>query len=283
MRITPVINRGYKPVFKSSCKDDYQEDGVWGYHPDGSSTLEMRDKRQIPPARRLSEFELTKLLESLQKQPLVINDEKLQNIGIKSFRKIGKNSYAGATLEGRRNKLESLKEAGVERVIDLIGYQGYESDCESCGLEYTKFDLGILWWKNAAFCNKTIWLENKVQDLRLLMKEGKVREFIDNSDSHYDKEKREFIESFVNFIMAMRKGNLYIGCEHGTAKTNNALKLNYIFNPKYENFYSVGGFSLSQSLVNLYDNFTVEDKKNMRYTPEFEEKIKARLKIKTAP
>ena len=43
-----------------------------------------------------------------------------------------------------------------------------------------------------------------------------------------------FLNNFVKFIQTMQKDYVYIGCEYGKYKTDNALMVNKFFNPAFE-------------------------------------------------
>lgn len=252
----PVTN--YKPTFCSGLPPFYEE-----YLSKG----------------RMSDYELQKLIKNLTKQPQSISNDEINGLQIYNLRPVGNNnSYAGAVLAARPLELKTLKEAGIERVIDLVGYEGYESDCKSNGLEYIKFSLGSDYLNNAACCRKQDWLKHKMEELRFLNSEDEVQEFIRNSNQNYETEARHFITEFIDFINAMRKGNLYIGCEYGSGKTDCALRLNCIFNPEHKQFFYKKPAAIEcDAAAALHSKLTPEDKHAMEYTQEFDESITERL------
>ena len=78
----------------------------------------------------------------------------------------------------------------------------------------------------------------------------------------------------------MQKGHLYIGCEYGTYTTDNALMLNAYFNPLYikcSKYVTPYNKSLTNRLINLYQNLSTEHKNLMGWTKDFDALTKKAL------
>ena len=89
------------------------------------------------------------------------------------------------------------------------------------------------------------------------------------------------IDKIVDFIKAMQKGSVYFGCNHGMIRSNRAVTLDYYLNPLQKHG-SKGGFGLFDydDLLDLCDELTPEQKKEMQWTEAFEKELKAKLKSK---
>ena len=138
---------------------------------------------------------------------------RLKNLGISHFRLIDSNSVRGVTLANQRqNLLTELKECGVNTVIDLRPEGGEESKyaqaCNKNGLNY--FNLKIrdnMPIFNAPFSGKMTMEER--------------REAI-----------KKFVNQMIEFFKMMDDGKVYMACLLGLHRTDLAVTMNYLLNPK---------------------------------------------------
>ncbi len=221
---------------------------------------------------RLEEYELDKLKKTWTAPP---TDSFVKATGVKTYNgrivHRGKNCYRGATLVREWWELDKLKEAGVERVIDLEGYSDYERLCKNAGLKYCRFpvpDDGL--FSNAAFMNKEDFLEHEAR--KMYVRRLSENERVEYSKL-YDEKKEEFIEAFIGLVNVMKEGNFYIGCSLGTTKTNDVLCLNSLFNPEFGGFEWYGGSAILGPAKNLYNNLTEDHKKRLGWMPEWEQYV----------
>ena len=108
-----------------------------------------------------------------------------------------------------------------------------------------------------------------------LLRPMKLRAVIE-SDSIVDARFTKNIDRIVDFIKAIQKDSVYVGCDFGSDRTVTAMYLNYFLNPvTYYNsepphtppYFGHAGFA---DLIELYDKFTPEQKAYMGWTEEFE-------------
>ena len=85
----------------------------------------------------------------------------------------------------------------------------------------------------------------------------------------------------ISFIKAMQKEYVYMGCEYGTYKTDAAVMINNLFNPKVKGYckiYSPEMISdIPQIADEIYLNMTEKDKKELGWTPEFEQQFNKKI------
>ncbi len=179
---------------------------------------------------------------------------------------IGNCSYRGPQLDWR---LQKFKEAGIQCVIDLDGNSEYEKQIEKADLEYMSC-WDITNWKNNAYMSfdkykkSKYWQENGSLDIKTLK-------------NNFNEECRPFIDKLIKFVQRMQKGYCYIGCDFGTYRTNDALRIYKVFSPTPVPFdVPQIGFQDNfkfDSIRNLYDKLTVEDKKALGWNNELIEQI----------
>lgn len=138
---------------------------------------------------------------------------RLKNLGISHFRLIDSNSVRGVTLANQNpTLLKELKECGVKTIIDLRPEGGEESkyaqNCKRNGLDYFNFKIR----DNMPIFNAPF--------------SGKM-----NAE-----ERRNSIEKFVkqmsSFFDLMDNGKNYMACLLGLHRTDLAVTMNYLLNPK---------------------------------------------------
>lgn len=211
-----------------------------------------------------------KLIEDLPLWNVVLVSEKL---GV----------YRGQSLQGDWGSLKTVQKAGIERIVDLAGYENLEDDCKDLGLEYHNYQMSpYLFMSNAMFQSEE---ENKLKyfnQSRLFgYKNEEQKKYRDRMMGVWHNAKNEEIDKFVKFIRFMQKGNLYIACEWGTYTTDNALMLNSFFNPLYvraPKFITQNNRIYLQRVQKLYQNFTAEHKELMGWTKEFDKATAEKLK-----
>lgn len=128
------------------------------------------------------------------KKPLTKNN--VSSLNITNLKLIPNNSLRGETLSSKKNRwaLKKLKGYGIESVIDLREKYLSEKYPQMCTLQGLKY------------YNFPI-------------------------DSHSVRDE-EIIKNFPLMFKVMDKGRYYISCAQGLHRTDIALALNYIFNPK---------------------------------------------------
>ena len=88
-------------------------------------------------------------------------------------------------------------------------------------------------------------------------------------------------DKLVEFIKEMQKEYVYMGCEYGTYKTDVAVFLNTLFNPKVKGYckiYSPDKIIYVPKTANeIYKNMTNKDKKELGWTKEFEKQFNKKL------
>ncbi len=288
MKIYPISQNRLN--FKSR---EYKDDGILGY--DDSISKQRRDnirawqetyytpyKSIYEKECNLSEFEMKQLLDGLMKKPKVVDYNKVTGIDAYNVRSVDSQeiNYRGSTLAHNPKALKTLKGAGIERVIDLVGYHWYDKNAKEAGLEYycPKFGRGQLGvWEEEAFVTRGEFLAKETMYYTPIEFE-KNKKYLENRMQAFDRHARTSVERFVEYIEVMQKGYYYIGCEYGTYKTDDYLLLNTVFNPKSEEkFIPFGHMFKLDFMKNLYDKLTPEDKKRMGWTKEFDESVPKRL------
>lgn len=253
MKIYPIIK---SVPFKSHIYDD---ENILGFDDDIS-----RQKRQfirehyneyIMPNQniyenepRLEEYKLKQLIDFFAKKPKKINGEDIYHLPLSNVRNISSsrrytpNIYRGSTLYDVPNwVITKLKEAGIKTIIDLAGYGDlYKNKIEQNNLEFVSF-------------------------------------YLDPTSFDYIADKTSEKDELIKFIKTMQKEYIYMGCEFGTYKTDAAITLNTLFNPKVKGACRVNSYyeiSYIWEMANeLYKLMTPKDKHSIGWTPEFEKKF----------
>lgn len=165
----------------------------------------------------MSQEELKGHLGKLINHPIVEN-EKMNKIGLVNLKYIGNDSYAGGmpivSDPKQLPKLQMLKDAGIRHIIDLDKVEGLEEECKKLGLDYFNFKHINCY---SEVCQDSEWYRN-----------GRWHR---ESDEFFEK-CRVQLDSIVKLVQTMQKGNVYIGCRNGTDYTDCALCLDHLFNPK---------------------------------------------------
>lgn len=164
------------------------------------------------------------------------------------------NSYRGQSPFENPSSLKLLKDAGIKTVVDLCGYTGFEDVVCKNGLEYFEFCVSERFFDKDIFSTRT--------------------------DTCAKLNNESFLNNFVKFIQTMQKDYVYIGCEYGKYKTDNALMVNKFFNPAFEdgkNYITSYNKEYLPCLRNLYNNLKPEHKTLMGWTKEFDSNFLPKL------
>lgn len=137
----------------------------------------------------------------------------LKTLDIPHLRLIDSNSVRGMSLANKPIQiLQGLKDAGIETIIDLRKEGSYDSkyarNCTSLGLNYFNFKIKE---NMAAF--------NMPGTTKLTTKE-----FTDMMEG--------FTKQLAYFFKLMDDGKVYMGCLLGLHRTDLAVVMNYLLNPK---------------------------------------------------
>ena len=232
---------------------------------------------------RMTDYKFGNSVNSIEKTHKHVNKNEILSLPLNNVKRIDgfENSYRGQTLCFAKNKyLETIKNAGVDTVIDLVGYFDYDTKVNNAGLDYHLFKIKDMYSSPACKSLKDYLNKNK----RLLV-EAKSEGMDIDIDLYLKRDKelflnktRDDINKFVGFINVMSKDNLYIGCEYGTRETDEALMWNSAFNPKNQDKpLNVDKMGLLSNMYNLYYNLLPEDKINMGWTKDTESKFIDRM------
>ena len=194
---------------------------------------------------RLEEYELKKLINFFLNKPKPVDGEIMSELPLSNLHRISDsqryapNIYRGSTLyDASEWVFDKIKAAGIKTIINLADYgNSYKEKVEKAGLEYLDFDI--------YHYIKSDWIDETVQKNKL-----------------------------VEFIKTMQKEYVYLGCEFGTYKTDAAIFLNTLFNPKVKGYCKIYSPKMvdyiPQAADQIYLNLTQKDKKSIGWTPEFE-------------
>lgn len=193
--------------------------------------------------------------------------------------------YRGSTPNSNLNSIKILKEAGVKHVVDLQGYGEVERVCKENHLDYFHIPIAEDLSEMQAFQSERDIELNVKRFAHFYQFDKNPKESMqkakDDSIARWGKNKDEYIEKFVKMINLLQEDNTYIGCEFGISRTNNAMLLNHLFNPKatrtpscrtkFNNVYM-------NDIAKLYYNLKPEHKAQMGWTEEFDKNFIPRLK-----
>ena len=289
MKITPII----KTIPFKSHNTNNDEDIKLGYDDTISQDARQlirkwHETTYIPyqsiyeKEPRLTDYQLGQLLKPLTNKPKEIDINSMMGLPVYNVRPIGNGkSYRGSTLVRHEQCLPTLKKAGIEKIIDLVGYNSYEKKANDAGLEYycPKFGEGIMGvWTEVIF-------DDYNQYARDYMKFIPYQKRSDESEiaklkANYQLDLRRSIDNFVELIQELQKDYYYIGCEYGTDRTSAVLLLNNVFNPKFkdEDLPYCRNFEVD-FMEQLYKNLTPQDKKRLGWDDEFDKNVPLKLKM----
>ncbi len=190
-----------------------------------------------------------KLKERFARKFKPVNQELLKEAGITNYAPVYPNGARGEALSSRKNRrfLKTVKDAGIDTIIDLRD-------------KYT----------SKAYPN--------------LCKQNKLRYYnipIDSSDI----DDKEIIKSLPLLFRLLNKGNYYIACAQGLHRTDIALSINYIFNPKASDIPVLKGHLRENTLKSddiirrinsIKKQLTPSEIKKLGWGKDFEETFKQR-------
>lgn len=224
--------------------------------------------------KKLSEYELKELLKQFNKKTTFLNNETLSKIGLYNLEQLGdSNSARGAMVRGYQTyKLDLLKDAGIQRIASLMKDPSLEEECIKRNMEYFYFDIN----QNAPCFEDKTSVENKSKSFWLnianIKDETVLKEYVKKDIASWEENTRETIKKITDFINFMQKDNVYIGCACGTYRTDFAVTLDSLFNPKAKHSFDLSSFTCPlKSLENLFANLTIKDKVKLGWVKDFEE------------
>lgn len=302
MKVFPISYTNQKVRFKAS-----DDEAVLGYDDEISqarrrlirehyNSYSMPNYNIYASQGRMDKYSFENLISSLKGKVNFFNKGSLHNsfepnytsiydLGLHNLKRIeGTESYRGSSIIDDVDKLPELKKAGIERIVDLVGYKDIEDACKKNSVEYFAFPVKENFWDNAAFKSKTdiIQGENKIYEEMFGIGAKASDSLITNALNLWEVNKTNFIDKFIDFIKIMQKDKVYIGCEFGTYKTDNALMLNYFFNSKMNTKHTgitqFNKFYLAREVENLYNNLTELNKKQLGWSNEFDRNFIKKLK-----
>lgn len=186
-------------------------------------------------------------------QKFLVNFEALKSLGIPNLHTVGNKGVRGESLSSSKNYkfLSKLKENGITTVIDLRTADYTEKFKAKCD----SFGLNYV----------HIPIDEKV-----------------TTD-------REILDNMSELFRQFERGHFYVACAQGRHRTDIALALNYIFNPKSnlsipkmyghikpDKFRCQDIFTRVNS---LYKAMTVQDRAKLGWTEEFEKNLPVRKKL----
>ena len=272
----------------SFCGDSH-EWKVFGIDEGGKEKREYirewHDKNHIPYQSiyeregRLSEYELSQLLGKLLRKGTVVNNEILNSIGLNNLEQLGdSNSYRGEMIKDyETEKLSMLKRAGIRCIVNLTNSPELEAKCNEFGVEYLHMNLKVdspcMQDRQSIVTKSRRYWEN----IASIKDKATLESFVNRDIKNWSSKSRESIEELINFVKFMQKDNVYIWCACGTLRTDFAVLINSLFNPKAN--YDCSNYELYylDSLKNLYTNLTESDKLKMGWTTVFDKQFMNRL------
>ena len=204
----------------------------------------------------LEAYPLNQLISNLANKPKNIDSKSILNLPLCNVRNIGgtnrfqPNIYRGQTLfEAPDYCIESIKKAGINTVIDLVGYgEDYKNRINAKGMDYMYFDINSYYHSYHSTSNLP----------------------------------KNYIENLIKFIKKIQEEYVYIACEYGTYKTDKAIMLNKIFNPKIGDKFcpisSLSQIGIPINFINIYNKLTQADKINLGWDEKFEKYVISKIK-----
>lgn len=285
MKVNPIKSFTFKA-------NNFNEDNTLGYDDEISQSRrkfirEHYDSYRMPyqsiyeTEGRLSEYRLNNLINTLTNKPRKVDYSSIISLPVPNIRSIGNNSYRGASMVDKPECLQVLKDAGIKHVISLYYSPEYEKAVKQTGLDYHCFDMkrgneaGIEGLWSCDVCKSKQSYENLIKGIF-----GDDKNAIEIRLVAYDRDSRGPIDELVGFVKRMQEGYCYVGCEFGTNTTSDALVyINRAFNPQDGRELEFFDYYKADCLRNLYDKLTVNDKKLMGWTKQFDLNFLPKLEI----
>ena len=175
---------------------------------------------------------------------------KIKELNIPNLKQIDNNGFRGESLSAGRNAkyLKQIKKCGIDTIIDLRTADYNKKYDKKCKfLGFNYFHIPI--------DSKTV-------------------------------SNREIINNLPILFERLEKGNFYIACAQGKHRTDIAIALNYLFNPKYKGKPPVmyghveNGKMRIQDIFtranSIYKELTPQDKTMLGWNKEFDKSFKQR-------
>lgn len=208
---------------------------------------------QKEPRKNLKHFyfltKFTEFKKRLKKKANTVDFELLENANIPNYSAIHPNGARGETLSSRKNRrhIKTLKEAGINTIIDLRNQYTSET--------YPK-----------------------------LCKQNNIRYYNIPIDSA-EIDDRKIIKKLPLLFKLLNQGNYYIACAQGLHRTDIALSINYVFNPKAKEIPVLKGHlrentlkteDIARRLNSIKKALTDKDIKSLGWKEGFEEAFEER-------
>ena len=281
-----AITPQYKPHFKAN--NDFN---VFGYDDEVSQTKrdyirEWHDNQFMPyqsiyeKEGRKSEFELKFMINDLVQKPLEVNHEQIFGLGLPNSRTLQNGIFRGAMIKpDELEKVGKLHEVGIRIIIPIgSGFLSLQDECAKFGIEYLPIEFKR---EEKAFKNFNDVKKGAEKFARYIanFNEEDVEKYMETDIRIWKKSSRAFIDNFTDYIQAMQKGNVYMGCEFGTYNTDTAVMFDYLFNPKMKHNTKISYYNKGflNSAENLYHNLTDIDKLKMNWPKDFDKIFFERL------
>lgn len=214
---------------------------------------EIKTPKKIPFSEVFLSSYLLYRLRNLGKESYSFNYDLLEKSGIPNLHPLNDDGVRGSTLSGRQGRkfIPVLKKAGIKNVIDLRG-------------------------GDASSVYEDICKKNGLKYYHIPI----------DSESMNSK---DIIEKLPELFDVMNKGKFYIACAQGLHRTDIAVAMNYLFNPKSSSVppkmyghISSDGFK-QQGIFNrtnsIFKNMTQEDKNKLGLSDFSKEDYKKKKKI----
>ena len=220
-----------------------------------------------------SEAEVKQMVSDLVRKPVIVDNNKLQQLNLYNLDTIGENSYRGAMIHSDNlEKVKKLYDAGIRTIIPVgRGFTDLQNACEKAGIEYQAVDFSEM--EDA--CKTIDDIKRSSQSFardEMGLGERGIEVWVNKKIRLWNKNSRAFIDKFTKYIQNMQKGNVYIGCDFGTYSTDTAIMFDYLFNPKMKHGNGLNMYNrvFADQAEDLYRNLTKSDKLKMGWTKDFE-------------
>lgn len=171
---------------------------------------------------------------------------KMYELNILNFRTVNSTSVSGGTFSVRSDiDLKTLKDAGIKTIIDFRGEatSDFAKRCQESGFDYFNFNLNNV----INMINSDYFIREKNEKIKISPK---------------------LIEKLEEFFKITNEGNVYMGCQFGIDRTNIALFMNYLMNPKVDNAPTILTWPYEKKKTVANKNIKVVKKIIKRMTPE---------------
>lgn len=260
-------------VVETASKYSYIDDGIYAYevNPAGSVLRnEIRERILSQAGLNDKNFMLKKMDNIGNRTPQLIENSKYYELGVAKLNQKNKeyvyicenlkdmpdmNGLRGKTPlsskgKGLKYRLNKIKESGVKTVIDLRS----KGECSPNAKQVLK-DLEMN------------YVNFPIEDCQWPLSS---------------------LDDITKYLQTVRKGDFYVGCANGQARTDMAVSINYLLNPEAKSLPELYYGTMNSSRISIKDNFNeilkaVKEKPDIvkdwgwkDYT-EFEKEVAVRL------